>query len=75
VHPVRDLELGERRETCALTVASLMNSDSPTSALDAPEATSIATSRSRSVSDVRRWAAVDGDLSPRRRRGERAMCG
>ena len=49
--------LVRRRETCALTVASLMNRDAATSALDAPDPTAVATSRSRSVSDVRRWAA------------------
>ena len=50
--------LVSRRDTCAFTVASLMNSDAAISALDAPEPTAVATSRSRSVSDARRSAAA-----------------
>lgn len=34
--------LVRRRETCALTVASLINSDAATSAFDAPDATAAA---------------------------------
>src|SRR4051812_42106696 len=67
--------LVRRRETCALTVASLMNRDAATSALDAPDPTAVATSRSRSVSDVGAGQRDDGDLSFRRCRGEREVCG
>ena len=50
--------LVNRRDTCALTVASLMNSEAATSALEAPDPIAAATSRSRSVSAASRWAAA-----------------
>ena len=54
--------LVRRRETCALTVASLMNSEAAISALDAPDPTALATSRSRSVSDAMRWGFGPGEV-------------
>ncbi len=54
------------RETCALTVASLMNSRPAISAFDAPDATASATSRSRSVSEPgARWPVGDDPTSRR----------
>src|SRR3954453_19342715 len=49
--------LVKSRDTWALTVASLMYREVATSALEAPDSTAAATSRSRSVSVPSRWAA------------------
>ena len=51
LHPVVWLQFRQQpRDSCALTVATLMNSSAPISAFEPPRAMASATSRSRSVS-------------------------